>query len=192
MKLLLENWRKYLNEEDLPPGEWVEIDLATLEPEKLERVWTMYSNTYLNMGMDLSASGASGLMKYKGVFLIDVDTPPDGISDAFILYKETDFGNKIALLGTCQVEDCKAKRDAARTLVKKMFELLKGGGYFVEAGMKIEEILKKSDVPYVCDEEAIRAFTGEKFVEFLDDCYYKRKLAMAAPIVTKRIYGSFG
>jgi hypothetical protein len=191
MKLLLENWRKYLNEEDLPPGEWVEIDLATLEPEKLERVWTMYSNTYLNMGMDLSASGASGLMKYKGVFLIDVDSPPDGISDAFILYKPTSFGNKIALLGTCQVEDCKAKRDAARSVVKKMFELLKGGGYFIEAGMKIEEILKKSDVPYVCDEEAIRAFTGEKFVEMLDDCYYKRKLAMAAPIVTKRIYGSF-
>ena len=100
MKLLLENWRKYLNEEDLPPGEWVEIDLATLEPEKLERVWTMYSNTYLNMKMDLSVSDASGLVKYKGVFLIDVDTPPDGISDAFILYKETDFGNKIALLGT--------------------------------------------------------------------------------------------
>ena len=54
MKLLLENWRQYLNEEDLPPGEWVEMDLATLEPEKLERVWTMYSNTYLNMKMDLS------------------------------------------------------------------------------------------------------------------------------------------
>ena len=188
MKLLLENWRQYLNEEDLPPGEWVEIDLATLEPEKLERVWTMYSNTYLNMKMDLSVSDASGLVKYKGVFLVDVDSPPD----AFILYKETDFGNKIALLGTCQVEDCNAKRDAARTLVKKMFELLKGGGYFVEAGMKIEEILKKSDVPYVCDEEAIRAFTGEKFVEFLDDCYYKRRLAMAEAIVTKRIYGSFG
>jgi hypothetical protein len=192
MKLLLENWRQYLKEEGLPPGEWVETDLATLEPEKLERVWTMYSNTYLNMGMDLSVSDASGLVKYKGVFLIDVDTPPDGISDAFILYKETDFGNKIALLGTCQVEDCKAKRDAARSVVKKMLELLKGGGYFAEAGMKIEEILRESKMPYVCDKIKIEQFLGGKLVEFLDDCYYKRRLAMAEAIVTKRIYGSFG
>ena len=194
MKLLLENWRKYLNEEGLPPGEWVEMDLTALEPEKLERIWTMYTNTYLSMKMDLSIPDASGLVDYKGVFLIDVDTPPDGISDAFILYKETDFGNKIALLGTCQVEDCKAKRDAARSVVKKMFELLKGGGYFVEAGMKIEEILRDpgSGVPFVCDKIKIEQFLGGKLVEFLDDCYYKRRLAMAEAIVTKRIYGSFG
>jgi len=192
MKLLLENWRKYLNEEDLPPGEWVEIDLATLEPEKLERVWTMYSNTYLNMKMDLSVSDAAGLIKYDGVFLVDVDTPPDGISDAFILYKETDFGNKIALLGTCQVEDCRGKRDAKKAVVGKMLELLKGGGYFIEAGMRIEKILRKSKVPYVCDEKKIEQFLGGKIVEFLDDCYYKRRLAMAEAIVTKRIYGSFG
>ena len=191
MKLLLENWRKYLNEE--VTSEWSDIALSDLTPDELERVWTMYSNTYLNKGLDLSVASAEGLRdKYRGAFLIDVDSPPDGIADAFLVYKPTSFGNKIALLGTCQIEDCNAKRDAARTLIKKMFELLKGGGYFIEAGMKIEEILKKSDVPYVCDEEAIRAFTGEKFVEFLDDCYYKRRLAMAEAIVTKRIYGSFG
>jgi len=194
MKLLLENWRKYLNEEDLPASEWVKINLETLEPEKLERIWTMYTNTYLNMGMDLSVEDASGLTKYNGVFLVDVDTPPDGISDAFILYKETDFGNKIALLGTCQVENCRAKKDAARTLVKKMFELLKGGDYFIEAGMKIEEILRdpRSGVPFVCDKIKIEQFLGGKLIEFLDDCYYKRRLAMASSIVTKRIYGSFG
>ena len=191
MKLLLENWNKYLNEE--VTSEWSDIALSDLTPDELERVWTMYSNTYLNMGLDLSVSSAEGLRsKYRGVFLIDVDNPPDGIADAFLVYKPTRFGNKIALLGTCQVEKCRAKRDAAKAVVDKMFGLLKQGGYFVEAGMKIEEILRNSDVPYVCDEEAIRAFTGEKFVEMLDDCYYKRKLAMAAPLVTKRIYGSFG
>ena len=191
MNLLLENWNKYLNEEVM--SEWSDIALSDLTPDELERVWTMYSNTYLNMGLDLSVSSAEGLRsKYRGVFLIDVDNPPDGIADAFLVYKPTRFGNKIALLGTCQVEKCRAKRDAAKAVVDKMFGLLKQGGYFVEAGMKIEEILRNSDVPYVCDEEAIRAFTGEKFVEMLGDCYYKRKLAMAAPIVTKRIYGSFG
>ena len=191
MKLLLENWNKYLNEE--VTSEWSDIALSDLTPDELERVWTMYSNTYLNKGLDLSVASAEGLRsKYRGVFLIDVDSPPDGIADAFLVYKPTRFGNKIALLGTCQIEKCRSKRDAARAVVNKFLSLLRQGGYFCEAGLKLEEILKNSDVPYICDEEAIRAFTGEKFVEMLDDCYYKRKLAMAAPIVTKRIYGSFG
>ena len=191
MKLLLENWNKYLNEE--VTSEWSDIALSDLTPDELERVWTMYSNTYLNKGLDLSVASAEGLRsKYRGVFLVDVDNPPDGIADAFLVYKPTRFGNKIALLGTCQVENCRAKRDAAKAVVDKMFGLLKQGGYFIEAGMKIEEILRGSNVPYVCDEEVIRAFTGEKFVEMLDDCYYKRKLAMATDLATKRIYGSFG
>ena len=191
MKLILENWNKYLNEE--VTSEWSDIALSDLTPDELERVWTMYSNTYLNKGLDLSVASAEGLRsKYRGVFLIDVDNPPDGIADAFLVYKPTRFGNKIALLGTCQVENCRAKRDAARATVDKLLSLLRQGSYFAEAGLKLEEILRNSDVPYICDEEAIRAFTGEKFVEMLDDCYYKRKLAMAAPIVTKRIYGSFG
>ena len=191
MKLLLENWRRYISEVDLPEGEWVDVDLIDLEGLELSRLWTMYTNTYLDAGMDLSAADAQGLRKYKASFLIDVDAPPDGIADAFIIYKPTPFGNKMSLLGTCQDEDCSAKRDAKRALVEKMFDLLSAGGFFIEAGMKIEEILKDSDVPHVCDEEKIKELLGDKFVRFLDNCYYERKLAMADPTVVKRIYGSF-
>ena len=181
-----------LTELSLPSMQWVDMDLGSLEPEVLDRIWKMYTNTYLSMGMDLSAASAGGLAKYKGVFLIDVDTPPDGIPDAFIIYKPTAFGNKIALLGTCQEERCLGKRAAKSAVVHKMFNLLNGGGFFIEAGEKIEEILRSSGVPPVCDEEAIKEFLGPKFVRFLDDCYYQRKLKMASAIVTKRIYGSFG
>jgi hypothetical protein len=144
------------------------------------------------MGMDLSADSAGGLAKYKSVFLIDVDSPPDGIPDAFIIYKPTGFGNKIALLGTCQEEQCLGKQDAKSAVVHKMFDLLNSGGFFIEAGEKIEQILRSSPVPPVCDEEKIKEFLGKKFVQFLDDCYYQRRLAMASTTVTKRIYGSFG
>jgi hypothetical protein len=176
----------------LPSMEWVDMNLGTLDPEMLDRVWDMYTNTYLSMGMDLSADSAGGLTKYKGVFLIDVDTPPDGIPDAFIIYKPTAFGNKIALLGTCQEEQCLGKTAAKSAVVNKMFDLLNSGGFFIEAGEKIEQILRSSAVSPVCDEEAIKAFLGSKFIRFLDDCYYERRLAMASAIVTKRIYGSFG
>jgi len=171
--------------------EWVDTDLASLDADTLGRLWNMYTNTYLSMDMDLSASSAEGLKKYKSVFLIDVDTPPDGIPDAFIIYKPTDFGNKLALLGTCQKDLCLNKRAAKRAVVKKMFELLRSGGFFIEAGEKIEKILNTSSVPPICDEEKIKEFLGPKFIRFLDNCYYERRLAMASETVTKRIYGSF-
>jgi len=192
MKLLREYIRDLLTELSLPSMQWVDMDLGSLEPDVLSRIWDMYTNTYLSMGMDLSAASTSGLSKYKGVFLIDVDTPPDGVPDAFIIYKPTAFGNKIALLGTCQEEPCLNKRAAKSAVVRKMFDLLNGGGFFIEAGEKIEQILRSSAVPPVCDEEKIKEFLGKKFVRFLDDCYYQRKLALASAIVTKRIYGSFG
>jgi len=192
MKLLREYISEILTELSLPSMQWVDMDVGSLEPEVLDRIWSMYTNTYLSLGMDLSAASAGGLAKYKGVFLIDVDTPPDGIPDAFIIYKPTAFGNKIALLGTCQEELCLNKSAAKSAVVRKMFDLLNSGGFFIEAGEKIEEILSSSGVPPVCDEEAIKAFLGPKFVMFLDDCYYQRRLKMASAIVTKRIYGSFG
>ena len=193
MKITRSQLRRLIREQlKLPSMQWVDTDLGSLDPETLDRVWSMYTNTYLSMGMDLSADSAGGLAKYKSVFLIDVDAPTDGIPDAFIIYKPTGFGNKIALLGTCQEEQCLGKRAAKRAVVQKMFELLNSGGFFIEAGEKIEQILRSSAVPPVCDEEKIKQFLGKKFVRFLDDCYYERKLAMASAIVTKRIYGSFG
>ena len=192
MNLLREYIGEILTELSLPSMQWVDMDVGSLEPEVLDRIWSMYTNTYLGLGMDLSAASASGLAKYKGVFLIDVDTPPDGIPDAFIIYKPTAFGNKIALLGTCQEEQCLGKRAAKSAVVHKMFDLLNSGGFFIEAGEKIEAILRSSGVPPVCDEEKIIEFLGPKFVRFLDDCYYQRKLKMASAVVTKRIYGSFG
>ena len=192
MKLLREYIRGLLVEMSLPGMQWVDTNLTSLDPEILDRIWSMYTNTYLSMGMDLSASSAAGLTKYQGVFLIDVDEPPDGVPDAFIIYKPTTFGNKIALLGTCQEERCLSKRAAKSAVVSKMFDLLNSGGFFIEAGEKIEQILRSSAVPPICDEEKIKEFLGKKFVRFLDDCYYQRSLAMASAIVTKRIYGSFG
>jgi hypothetical protein len=192
MKLLREYIRELLTEQSLPSMQWVDTNIGSLEPEVLNRIWSMYTNTYLSMGMDLSAESAGGLAKYKSVFLIDVDTPPDGMADAFIIYKPTAFGNKIALLGTCQKEQCLGKHAAKSAVVQKMFQLLNSGGFFIEAGEKIEQILRSSSVPPVCDEEKIIEFLGPKFIRFLDDCYYERRLAMASATVTKRIYGSFG
>jgi len=203
------NLRNLLLEVELPTGQWVDAPLASLPEDQLERLWKNYTDTYLSMGMDLSAKDAEGLKKYNAVFLIDLDDPPDGLSDAFIVYKRTAFGIKLALLGTCQgPEMCDELRAAKSAVVKKMFELLNSGGYFLEAGEKIEEILRKSSVSYYGktpeEKERLLEFLGPKFVEWVEigeplhdgspapeEGYYRRKLKYGTDIVTKRIYGSF-
>jgi len=57
----------------------------------------MYINTYLPQGMDLSADNWKEMQsKYKASWLIDVDKDKD--TDAFIIYKNTKYGNKLSLL----------------------------------------------------------------------------------------------
>lgn len=197
---------------DLLTGEWTDVSLADLPKKNLERLWDNYKTCYESHGLDLSAKNAEGLRAYTGVFLVDKDTPPDGLSDAFIIYKRKgDFGKKLSLLGTCTGgELCQAIKESKRAVVRKMFELLAQPGYFIEAGEAIEEILSSSAPELAYGEnpeekEVIKAINGSKFVRWcqpgdalLDGkivpdgatSYYWRYLkADPTKMVTKRIYG---
>jgi hypothetical protein len=107
----------------------------------------------------------------------------DGVPDAFIIYKPTEFGNKIALLGTND------KKEAKKDLLKQVFKLLKTPGWFLEASMKMEDILSKSDVPVITDPKVINSIAGHKGLEMMDDGYYKRKLSKVDKTIVKRLYG---
>ena len=74
--------------DDLKTGKWIDVPLSDIPEKNLQRLWDNYSQTYIKHGLDLSVSGAEGLKSYTGVFLVDNDTPPDGLSDAFIIYKQ--------------------------------------------------------------------------------------------------------
>jgi hypothetical protein len=149
----------------------------------MDVLWSMYEDTYSKAGLDFSANNASELQsKYKAVYLEDVDS--DSIADAFIIYKPTSFGNKIALLGTND------KKEAKKSMLAQLFKLLKTQGWFIEASMKMEDILAaKSDIPVVTDEKVIQGLVGDKGLEMMDDGYYKRKLSKVDKLIIKRIYG---
>ena len=197
---------------DLLTGEWTDVSLADLPQKNLERLWDNYKTCYESHGLDLSAKNAEGLRAYTGVFLVDKDAPPDGLSDAFIIYKQKGtFGKKLSLLGTCTGgELCQAIKESKRAVVRKMFELLAQPGYFIEAGEAIEQILSSSAPELAYGEnpeekEVIKAINGRKFVRWcqpgdalLDGkivpdgatSYYWRYLkADPTKMVTKRIYG---
>ena len=85
--------------DDMSTGKWVEVPMSELPKKNLDRLWDNYKKTYDKMGLDLSVNNAEGLTEYTGVFLKDADKPPDGLSDAFIIYKEKlGFGKKMSLL----------------------------------------------------------------------------------------------
>ncbi len=173
----------FMTEVSLKPNVWKDFNLASLSKEDMDVLWNMYEDTYSKAGLDFSANDATELQsKYKAVYLEDIDS--DTIADAFIIFKPTQFGNKIALLGTND------KKEAKKSMLAQLFKLLKMQGWFIEASMKMEEILStKSDIPVVTDESIIKGLVGDKGLEMMEDGYYKRKLSKVNKLIVKRIYG---
>jgi len=177
-------YRDFLNEMEIPANKWVDWDLSRLDQDGLDLIWKMYTDTYGRQGMDFSADDSSELKtKYKATYLKDVDK--DHVADAFIIYKATAYGNKIALLGTND------KKEAKKELIKKVIELLNTRGWFIEASLKMEEILAASNVPVVDNPDMVRDVVGrDKKPEFQEKGYYTRLLSKASKRIRKRIYGT--
>jgi hypothetical protein len=173
-----------LNEFEIPSGKWVNMKMSDIDVSGMKIIWSIYKIAYKGQGLDLSADSASELQtKYKAIMLIDVDR--DTQPDAFIIYKPTPHGNKMALLAA----DVK-KQDAKRAVVKKAIQLVNTSGWFVEASAKMEDIMKSSNAPVVRDESKILSILGnEKKPEFVGDGYYTRSLSKVDKRITKRIYG---
>lgn len=188
-KLFSKNWwASILTEElalevELPANVWKDFNLASMSKEDLDVVWDMYTSTYGKAGLDFSADDSKELQsKYKAVYLEDVDG--DSVADAFIIYKPTQFGNKISLLGTND------KKQAKKELILKLLRLLKTSGWFIEASAKMEDLLSaRTEINVVTDENVIRGLVGDKNLEIMDDGYYKRKLTKVDKLIVKRIYG---
>ena len=166
-----------------PAKQWIDYDLNSIDTKGKEAVWVMYKDSYEKEGLDLSANSAQELAsKYKAVQLIDVDN--DKEPDAFIIYKPTQYGNKIALLGT------NGKKDAKRALIQKTIKLVNTLGWFIEASKKMEVLMKQSNAPVVTDPKIITTIIGKhKKPEILDNGYFTRLLSKVNKRITKRFYG---
>jgi len=171
-----------VNEVELKKNIWKDFNLTSLSPDDLKIVWDMYVASYSKEGLDFSADDYSELQrKYKAVYLQDVDS--DSIADAFVIYKETPFGNRISLLGT------NGKPDAKKAVVKQLIKLVNTKGWFLEASKKVEEIMLKTNAPVIYNKQIAREIAGSKNIKFLDDGYYERSLSKSPTRIVKRLYG---
>lgn len=161
---------------------WVDVNLSEIDNTIGTYIWNMYQKAYLKQNMDLSAKDWDELKtKYKATFLIDVDN--DQIPDAFIIYRNTKFGNKLALLAT------NGKTEAKRKVLDKVFSLLHSYGWYIEASKRMEEILSKSDINVVKNKEDISNIIKNS-TSIDDEGYYKRVLSKVDKVIVKRLYGN--
>ena len=175
-------FKKYIQEKlDIPKKKWTVVPLSSLDKETRHKLWDMYVNTYQSIGLHIENSGKL-TSKYKVSWLIDTDSDPE--PDAFIIYKETNYGKKIALAGS---DGSKLNK---RLLIKKTVELLKTKGWYSEASLKVADILKAKGVNVIKDMNLIKKVLKKHDIISIEgnEGYYKRKLGTMG-IVKKQLFG---
>ena len=157
----------YLSRVELSPGRWDEAPSSELDKDQEERVWDLYHLAYGAIGKNLTSIGALK-SEFRMLWLIDVDG--DETIDAFIAYKDTPAGKKIAVLGSDGTPEAK------RAVVAKGISLLKSPGWYAELSGRPAEIMDSMGVPRLDDEAAVRGLL-KKDIRWEGDGWYSRDVA---------------
>jgi hypothetical protein len=115
----------------------------------------MYEMTYKEIG--LSIKNLNQLKsKYKMSYLIDIDT--DEYPDAFIIYKETGNGRKLALMGS------DGQKESKKFLISKSIELIKNksNNFYAEASHGVADLFLKNNVNIVNDKATVERVLGKE------------------------------
>jgi hypothetical protein len=165
---------------DLPSKVWVDGDLDTLDDTQLKSLWEMFEHSYRDIGLNVKSLSE---MKNKYGLVQLVNTDVDAEPDAFIIYKRTPYGNKLALLGS------DGSPDAKRAVIKRAVELAHQSGWYAEASHKIADLLIKNGLRPIDDELVVRTvLKGKEDFTWLGDGHYTRSLGGVGQ-VTKALFG---
>lgn len=165
---------------ELPQNQWVDVGLSELDDDQVKALWDMYEHSYRDIG--LSVSDLTHMKtKYKVTKLINIDEDED--PDAFILYKQTRHGNKLALMGT------DGSKNAKRAVMSQSVSLLRGSGWYCEASHRVADIIEGAGIHAIDDESVVREVMGTHDITWLGDGKYTRTLGPVGT-VQKSLYGN--
>ena len=170
---------RFLARVELPPDRWVDASPDKLDRLQGERLWDLYHVSYGTIGMHIPSLRAL-LEGHDFLWVTDVDG--DGEFDAFIAYKRTPAGNKIALMGS------DGSQAAKRAVITKCSSLLKSSGWYAEISHRPAELMEQAGVAKVDDEALVRRILGKDDLEWLGDGKYRRTIRNLGPVV-KSLYG---
>jgi len=166
MKLLLENWRKFLNEkkwEDFehPKNQWVDIPTGDIEASRdpinvdlSDELYDLIDIAYKPIGGNFDFKNSGDLPgDHDDWTAIDIDGDPQ--PDALRVSKIKPAGTKMTVAGH---DGTKPGKDA---YIGKTAELLLQPGYYAEMSKKIAHImLKYYNAPHVDDPEKVQQVLG--------------------------------
>ena len=159
--------RKQLNELTLPKKQWTTIQASAIDDRTFRMMFQLYIITYKEIGLHIDDL-QKFKDKYKIYWLVDLDADPE--PDAFIAYKQTPYGDKIALIGHDGQDMSK------KSLIEKCIELLKTKYWYIEASGRVLEIFDSAGVNKITDETTIEKVLGNYDVDMNPDGSYKRHI----------------
>ena len=166
MKLLLENWRKFLNEkkwEDFehPKDQWVDIPTSDIEASRdpinidlSDELYDLIDIAYKPIGGNFDFKNSGDLPgDHDDWGAIDIDDDPE--PDALRVSKTKPAGSKMTVAGH---DGSKPGKDA---YIGRTAELLSQPGHYAEMSKKIADIMiKYYDIRAVTDPQKVQQVLG--------------------------------
>ena len=167
MKLILENWRKYLGEKvfaDYSGGKkdtWIDLPASELAPDAdnvdiTDELYDMIQQSYAAIGGNVDIRSASDIpADYDHWIAVDVDADPD--PDAVRAAKKKPAGMKMTLGAS---DGSSQGKDA---YLNKTAELLSTQGYYGEMSDAAAHVMiKYHNAPFVGNEEDVKKVLGKE------------------------------
>ena len=164
MKLLLENWRNFLNEKkwsdyDAPKGQWFEVPVEDIRQAAMDRggeiniadeIHQLVDTAYKNIGGHLKLKSVGDLPgKYTDWLVIDIDNDPEPDATKF------SKGKKMSGAGH------DGTRAAINAYLRKTAEMLYETGFYGELSKGIAHIMiKYHNVPFVTNQADVEKVLG--------------------------------
>jgi hypothetical protein len=166
MKLLFENWRKFINEEkwqdyNIPKGNWHKIPLEDIKVSDTgeitiaDELYKLIDTAYSDIGGHFDFQSPSDLPDdYTDWIASDIDADPG--PDVLRVSKKKSSGYKMSAAGH------DGTRKAIDSYVSKTAELLKTQGYYGEMSKGIAHVMiTRHQVPFVNNKEDVEQVLGK-------------------------------
>jgi len=205
MKLLFENWRKYLNEKrwqdyEAPKDQWTDVPVAdiaaardALNIDLSDELYSLVDNAYKGIGGHYDYQSAADIPGNDDDWLaMDWDEDPE--PDVLRVGRRQPHGVKLTAAG----HDGQAQ--SKRAYVQKTIELMNTPGYYAEMSKRIADIMISAGTAYVDDPDLVQKVLGpSKPIQWIGDHpegkypeykgWYRRPIG-GRPGVLKIMFGS--
>jgi hypothetical protein len=165
MKLLLENWRKFLNEKkwedfEYPKGQWADVSVDDIKSsgdpinvDLADELFDLIDNAYKGIGGHFDFNNSGDLPADHDDWLaMDWDEDPE--PDVLRVGRHQPAGIKMTVAGH------DGQSQSKRAYIQKTLELLGKPGYYAEMSKRIADIMINAGVPYVNDPELVQKTLG--------------------------------